>query len=381
MHKVLFVDDDKNILESFGRYLDKQGFEVKLAENAKDALKMLESFNPELIISDMRMPEMDGAEFIKSLPIREGFFPGKIIFTAFDDHDAVDLAKLGKNGVFRVEKDRWEVDLDPAITRALELNDLYKRAWEMGRENANMHAEYEAERLKSIFIASITHELFTPMTSIIGFTNILLSRVEKTGVLQKDFQNKLQSILTSANALMLLINNVIEVSLLEGGVRLNFKNISLSWLASELQNEFTRLISNTQKPIELSIHFPDDIKNVKADNIRLLQILRQLLDNAIKFTESGSIEITGSNGDDGVILSVKDTGIGITESNLPTLFDHFSQVDRSGTKPGTGLGLYICRKLVNLHGGKIWVESKLGKGSKFYFTLPVEEVIQKKKGE
>lgn len=381
MRKVLFVDDNKNILESFGLYLTKQGFEVKLAESAANALETLENFTPDVIISDMRMPDMDGVEFIKNLPKREGFFPGKIIFTAFDDHEAMELSKLDRDGVIRVEKDRWEVDLDSAIARALELNELYLKAWEQGRKNAALQAEKKAEELKSVFIASISHELLTPMTSIIGFTENVLRKLKKGAPLRKDYEKPLQNILAGANTLMSLINNILEVVFLERGVRLNVRDVSLPLLADDIRKEFTGLIGNMQKSFKLSVHFPEDVKTIKADQTRLLQILRQLVNNAIKFSESGSIDITAFNVDDEVAISVKDSGVGIAEPRMKDIFDRFSQIDRSGAKPGTGLGLYICKKLVELHGGKIWAESKPGKGSTFYFTLPAKDPYLEKKEE
>lgn len=134
--KILLVDDDGGLLESFSRHLQKKGFEVDTAKNGEEALKKLKTIAPDIIISDMRMPKIDGAMLMKKLPKKEGFFPGKIIFTAFDDNEAVELAKVGSNGIFRVEKDRWETDLAPALSRAMELSQLHLQAWEQGKKYA-----------------------------------------------------------------------------------------------------------------------------------------------------------------------------------------------------------------------------------------------------
>ena len=157
--KILIVDDDPGILKSLTVWLEKQGFIIEGAENGKTAMTKLNNFKPDLIISDMRMPEMDGVEFMKSLKDGDGFFPGKIIFTAFDDSEALKLSHIKDGGIFRVVKDRWEIDLPTSINRAIELGRMRKEAWMRGEEQSRI------ESLKTAVIM-LGHQISKPVQDI-----------------------------------------------------------------------------------------------------------------------------------------------------------------------------------------------------------------------
>jgi len=165
--KVLLIDDDPGILESFTHLLKKKGFEVETAENGKEGLEKMKTFKPDLIISDMRMPEMDGVELMENIPGVKGFFPGKIIFTGFDDSEVLNLSHMREGGVFRVEKDRWEHDLPSAIARALELANMQKEAWNMGEENARLMMMRDTGRI-------LSHELNNLLQNIISGNELLM---------------------------------------------------------------------------------------------------------------------------------------------------------------------------------------------------------------
>jgi len=159
--KILLIDDDPGILSSITRWLQKQGYKVETAESGIQGMEKLEAFLPDLIISDMRMPELDGVEFMMGVPDGDGFFPGKIIFTGFDDNEAVELATLAEGGIFRVEKDRWETDLPVAISRAIELGVMKKEAWKKGEENGRLKIMRSAGTM-------LGHELEVPLNNIIS---------------------------------------------------------------------------------------------------------------------------------------------------------------------------------------------------------------------
>ncbi|GMT42285.1 MAG: hypothetical protein IEMM0002_0696 [bacterium] len=375
MTEVLLVDDDERILGSFERYLLRKGFSVLTAKNGFEALELLKTHTPDLVISDVRMPRMDGIELMKKMPVEDGLPPGRIIFTAFDDGEAMELARMSEGGIFRVEKDRWETDLQPAIARALELRDfmleLMSKAEEKlqnEKELAELKAEQELSKMQNIFVVSINHEFRTPLTGVIGFSETILRMLENKNLTWEKLKGYAQHILDSGNRLAKLLNDVAELLVIAKGVRFVTEEISLPKLMEELFAEVAELTGG--KNLDLETDFPQGLPLVKADRKRLTQILMNVFDNAVKFTEEGTVRISAKNSGGCVTVSISDTGIGIAESELPTIFERFNKIDDSGFKSGTGLGLYICENLIELMGGRIWVESELGKGVTCNFTLP-----------
>jgi GAF domain-containing protein len=230
----------------------------------------------------------------------------------------------------------------------------------------------QASRLKSEFLANISHELRTPMNSIIGFSETLLSGLY--GPMTEKQTNRLDTVRRNAYRLLALIDNLLDISRIEAGqMTLEDERINIS---EELHHVLD--IAEPQilaKKLALYREIPDDLPPVRGDSERLRQVFTNLLVNAIKFTEKGRITVSAEyigNGAGEVILRFEDTGIGIAEGNLDIVFDEFRQVDGSSTRryEGTGLGLAITKKLLNMMDGRIWVESELGKGSTFYVALP-----------
>lgn len=373
--EILLVDDDPRILESFGRRLRRQGYLVKTAESGADALETLKESEPDIIISDMRMPRMDGVELMNKISVKEGAPPGRIIFTAFDDGEAMEMASMGEGGVFRVEKDRWGTDLKPAIARALELRkitaDLIKNAEEklwQDKKLAELKAVQELNKLQNVFMASINHEFRTPLTGIMGFAQTMLLMLEKGSLKPDKIKEYLKHVLDCADRLVKLLQDVTEILLIAKGVHLDIQEVALHHVIKELQPEM--LETAAAKKLAFEINIPENLPFVKADRKRLYQVLRNLIENAIKFTNEGRVAVTAVTGAKGVTVSVSDTGIGIKEEEIEHIFGRFSKVDNSGFKHGIGLGLYISENMVKLMGGEIWLESTAGKGSTFHFTLP-----------
>jgi len=254
-----------------------------------------------------------------------------------------------------------------------EVKEHAKKEKELAVAAATAEAEKEkaeeTSRIKSGFLANMSHELRTPLNSIIGFSEILL---EKTfGELNPKQTRYVNNILTSGKHLLTLINDILDLSKVEAGkVELKIEEISLKDTLGECQTLVKSLAS--KKGILLDVKV-EGISTVQADPVRLKQIMYNLLSNAIKFTpEGGRVDVEARLVDKMVQISVKDTGIGIAKKDYEKVFEEFQQIDSSYSKKyaGTGLGLPLTRKLVELHGGKIWLESELGKGSTFTFTLP-----------
>jgi len=236
-------------------------------------------------------------------------------------------------------------------------------------QKANLKLQ-ELDRLKSMFIASMSHELRTPLNSIIGFTGIILQGM--SGEITGDQRKELTMVKNSANHLLTLINDVINVSKIETGkVELFIEEFDLTDLMQEVKESFK--VAADEKDLKLSIEMPERLI-IKGDERRTKQVIMNLMSNAVKFTDRGEIETKVRKEDKRVKVSVTDTGIGIKEEDMDKLFKQFSRIYAEGrpVTEGTGLGLYLSKKIVNLLGGQLKAESEFGKGSKFTFTFPLE---------
>ena len=232
----------------------------------------------------------------------------------------------------------------------------------------------EADRLKSQFLANMSHELRTPLNSIIGFSRVILKGID--GPVTELMQQDLTAIYNSGQHLLGLINDILDSAKIEAGkMELAFDEVNIQDLTHSVLSTMSGLIKD--KPIEMRQFIEQDTPTVRADAIRIRQVMINLLSNAAKFTEEGSITVNVApyreDGKKLVKISVTDTGSGISIQDQEKLFQAFSQVDASPTRKsgGTGLGLSICKQLINMHGGQIWVESKESEGSTFHFTLPL----------
>ncbi len=236
----------------------------------------------------------------------------------------------------------------------------------------------ELDRLKSSFLANMSHELRTPLNSILGFSDVMLEGID--GPLTEYMENDLRLIQKNGQHLLSLINDVLDMAKIESG-RMNLHPERFK-VHDMLENviSITSTLANA-KNLALYID-PDSEKELEivADNTRLNQVMINLVNNAIKFTETGQISLHARALDsDKILITVTDTGIGIPADHLEKIFQEFSQVDTSTTRKvgGTGLGLPISRRLVEMHGGRLWAESAgiPGQGSTFYVELPIEAKI------
>jgi signal transduction histidine kinase/putative methionine-R-sulfoxide reductase with GAF domain/ActR/RegA family two-component response regulator len=234
----------------------------------------------------------------------------------------------------------------------------------------------EADRLKTQFLANMSHELRTPLNSIIGFSRVILKGID--GPITEQQTQDLNAIYNSGQHLLGLINDVLDLSKIEAGkMEMALEhNVNLVDIIHSVMSTMVGLVKD--KPIQLKQNLSSDLPLLTLDPMKIRQVLINLLSNAAKFTERGSITveaepITNSSGQIQVIVRVIDTGEGIAPQDQAKLFQPFSQVDGSLTRKtgGSGLGLSICQHLVRMHGGEINLDSEIGKGSTFSFTLPV----------
>jgi signal transduction histidine kinase len=299
---------------------------------------------------------------------------------AFSEHDLQILQTLG---------DQVVVGLD----RASVLEEVRRNERALAAKNAELQ---RATRLKSEFLANMSHELRTPLNAIIGFSDLILS--EGVGEVNPQQQEMLEAVLRNGRHLLELINGVLDLSKIEAG------RMTLSLAPTDLREAITGAVTDTEslrraKSQDVWLELDNTPLNVVADGVRVRQVLFNLLSNASKFTgEGGTIILSALStrapmappadraGDqpklvtkDVVWVSVADTGIGIAPEDMPKLFGEFSQVDSSASRQaqGTGLGLALSKKLVEMHGGTIGAESLPGRGSTFWFILPAEGPIRR----
>ncbi len=251
-------------------------------------------------------------------------------------------------------------------------------------EEKLLQAKLEAEAAsctKSEFLANMSHELRTPLNSIIGFSDILLEEI--FGELNEKQFKYVTNISVSGKHLLGLINDILDLSKVEAGkMDLRYSTFSIDPVFDEVKAVLSPLAQ--AKYIEIDFKLDQGFGDIQADRSRLIQILYNLVSNAIKFTpERGGISIQCKKSGSRAIFSVIDTGIGISPEDHKKLFQPFTQIDSSSSRQycGTGLGLSLVKNLVELHGGKIWVESEAGKGSTFIFTIPLTRLSEPRKVE
>ncbi|WP_245867623.1 Sensor histidine kinase RcsC [Sporomusa silvacetica DSM 10669] len=267
--------------------------------------------------------------------------------------------------------------LEEKVTeRTALLSEANQRLLEQGSKLQAMNAKLtETDRLKSEFLAVMSHELRTPLTAIIAFAEILLAEGETLSSLQQEY---LQDIFESGHQLLSQINDILNMSKIEAGLaKINCNQIDIKEVLNHLMHSISPLVSKNR--LTFIVDISADIPNIVADREKVIHIFRNLISNAIKFTSNGGeITISAALVNDQekvpeVVVKIQDTGIGINQEDQKYIFDKFRQVDSAESReyPGSGLGLALARNLVEMHGGRIWVESEVGRGSTFTFVLPV----------
>jgi signal transduction histidine kinase len=373
-------EDDKVLVEAIARQLGQQVESLRLVADASRARSEAEEATRRLTRESWQEYAADKDEtqlgFIygenRVLPIQ-----GNPQYTGMSQPLVVRGEPIGQLAVLDSDDTSPEMqDLLGAIAsqasihlETLRLNEeLQKRAAEL----------QELDRLKSSFLANMSHELRTPLNSILGFSDVILEGID--GPLTDYMENDLKLIQKNGQHLLHLINDVLDMAKIESGrMNLHPELFKVHNVLDEVVSITSTLAS--EKNLALFIE-PDSDEEVEisADATRLRQVIINLTNNSIKFTEKGKIAIrVDKQGEDRVLIRVKDTGIGIPPKHLESIFQEFSQVDTSTTRKvgGTGLGLPISRRLVEMHGGRMWAESTGidGEGTTFYVELPIEATI------
>ena len=248
-------------------------------------------------------------------------------------------------------------------------------------ENQSLYSEQEAtvkrlrelDELKSSFLANMSHELRTPLNSVIGFTDVMLEGLD--GPLTDDMETDLKIIQSNGHHLLNLINEILDMAKIEAGrMELDLQQLNLHDMLSDVVAIASPLAREKDLGLSLNALSDRDEFEIEGDNKRIKQVLLNLTSNAIKFTTNGQVNLEIERLDDIVQIRVQDTGAGIPPDHIERIFEAFRQADNTATRKagGTGLGLPISRRLVELHGGRLWTESVVDVGSTFFVELPIE---------
>lgn len=376
----LILDDEQSILDSITRLFHKEEFSFFTTTDHHKALEVLNEEEIKVVLSDQRMPNITGVEFLKIVKEQHPDVI-RILITGHADIQAAEDA-INYGGVYRFINKPWRSDeLKAEVKHAIEHYDLTieNRNLLEGLKIKTEEQEILNRKLKNMyetqkeFTSTVSHELRTPLASIKSTVDLVLSG--DPGPLTEDQKKFLQKTINNVDRLHRLINDILDLTKLESGkteLNLSFQKIETIILEDTEIQQHAAIAKGLYCRSEIDQGLPE----IPVDGDKMHQVLNNLLSNAIKFTDEGGITVKCKNHSDNnhIEIRVCDTGPGIKEEDMDKLFLKFQQLgDSRKHVGGTGLGLAICKEIVQRHGGKIWVESELGKGSQFCFILPIQE--------
>ena len=375
--KILIVDVDNVNRNILTKILNKAGYEIKNATNGKEALEKAETEKPNLIILDTNLPDITGYEACERLklnPITQ-FIP--ILGTSSyytKDEDFVHGLECGAN--YCLIK-----PIDSHVLLAI-VNSMLKIQSTESNLRIDLKEAETANDIKAQFLANISHELKTPINVIVSalqMTNIIIEDIETLAI--KNKLHKYNGMMKqNSYRLIRLINNLIDITKIDSGfTNMIRKNVDIVGIVEDITLSIASFVESKQ--IELIFDTDVEEKITACDPNKIETIMFNLLSNAIKFTNAdGKITVNMYDKEKYIIISVKDTGIGITEEDRAKIFGRFLQVDDTSHRngEGSGIGLSLVKSFVEMHGGKITIESTYGEGSNFIIKLPIITIDETK---
>ncbi len=363
--RILAVDDAPDNLTLLERMLKRQGFDVLKASSGKECLALSASEHPDLIVLDVAMPVMNGFETLKYLKANEITKDIPVIILTANSKDAKSI------------EEGFSLGADEYLTKPIDQDELIARVRSILRV---VKAEREVEQLKADFQSMLVHDLRSPLSVIIGVLQLgARGDLDRNPSERKEFMH---SALETSQRMLGLINDILDVAKIEAGkIQINKQPNDLNAIIGGAVGRLKLLAR--EKEINLRVEQTEDIMICECDSGKIDQVVTNLLSNAIKFTpNNGEIviriyrqafgeETAGLKGEY-IALDVSDTGVGISMEELPLIFDRYRQAKNAkGTAhKGTGLGLTIVKRISEAHGGRVFVESSLGKGTKFTVLIP-----------
>ncbi|WP_413161040.1 response regulator [Capilliphycus salinus ALCB114379] len=364
---ILIVDDLPDNLRLLSETLTERGYEVQCAINGKLALMAVQNAPPDLILLDIKMPGLDGYEVCTELKSQASTAKIPVIFlSALDDvFDKVKAFNVG--GVdyitkpFQVEEVLARVENQLTICRLQQ--QLHSQNFKLHKLNQDLaHSNQELEQFAYI----VSHDLQQPLQTITGFAELVLSLKSEIN-LEEEADEYVLPILEEGIRMQELIKNLLEYSRV-GTKRRELQPIDCNLILAETRKQLHHCIEETQ-----AIITHQTLPTVKADRIQLGQLFQNLIGNGIKYCRPGvipqvTISVEEKPGE--WLFAIQDNGIGIKPDYFDKIFQIFQRLHTVQEYPGTGIGLAICKKIVERHGGRIWLESEFGVGTTFYFTIP-----------
>jgi two-component system, sensor histidine kinase and response regulator len=373
--RILAVDDTPENLKILRECLEPEGYNLLIATNGDGAIKVATSARPDLILLDVQMPGKDGFETCAILKSQPETADIPVIFvTALAETSAL-VKGFEVGGIDYIIKPFQNEEVLARVSTHLKIDFLQRRLEESNASlsDANRAIQRSSER-RSAFMAGLSHEFRTPLTSIMGFTELVIRRGEGLGEKQQD---NLGRVLESSKHLLELVNDILDISKMEAGkMNVDLDAVNVGAL---VQSCVASVKVNAAAGVDFTCEVEGDLDSIQTDASRLRQVMLNLLSNAAKFTTEGAVHTTVSVNSEHFGIDVQDTGTGIPEGALELIFDEFHQVEGTDRNhKGTGLGLPITQKLCELLGGEIKVESEVGKGSVFSVRLPLREAEEEK---
>ncbi|MDZ7956581.1 MAG: HAMP domain-containing sensor histidine kinase [Aulosira sp. DedQUE10] len=362
--RILVVDDTRDNLILVQTILESEGYEIDLAADGISALQKVEQFPLDLILLDVMMPGMDGYEVtrrIRNNPAIKSYIP-ILLITAFHESSVVEGLDAGA---------------DDFIRKPFDTDELLARVRSLLRLKDSLDEQRKMTRQREDFVSRLTHDLRTPLVA--ADRMLYLFQEEAFCKISPEMKQAISVMIRSNQNLMQMVNTLLEVSRFEAGKKtLNWESCNLKETAQEVVNELNPLAMEKQLTLKVDTHKLDQFKEtsgvVMGDSLELRRVLSNLIGNAIKFTDTGGVEIRFSEesaepqNQTDLIIEIEDTGYGIAPEDQATIFERFRQ--GRNKRSGSGLGLHLSRRIVEAHGGNIEVNSVLGQGSRFTVRLP-----------